>query len=144
MTTDLSEHVHDRPCAGCPYRQDVPSGVWAEEEYEKLELYDGTVDTQPPIVFACHDSKRDTRGTICRGWLDTHGPYNLLALRLAVARGRLPKEIMNLEQSSVPCFESGEEAWFHGMQDIDDPGEAACELQDKLLDRHSDLKTLED
>lgn len=24
------------PCASCPYRKDVPSGVWEASEYEKL------------------------------------------------------------------------------------------------------------
>jgi hypothetical protein len=28
------------PCPSCPYRKDVPSGVWAPEEYDKLPAYD--------------------------------------------------------------------------------------------------------
>nr|WP_280343300.1 DUF6283 family protein [Nocardia neocaledoniensis] len=28
-----------RPCVSCPYRRDVPSGVWDFGEYEKLRGY---------------------------------------------------------------------------------------------------------
>lgn len=28
------------PCSACPYRVDVPAGVWAREEYDKLDPYD--------------------------------------------------------------------------------------------------------
>jgi hypothetical protein len=29
-----------KPCESCPYRKDVPSGVWSEGEYRKLPQYD--------------------------------------------------------------------------------------------------------
>jgi hypothetical protein len=32
-----------RPCASCPYRKDVPSGIWAAHEYTKLLAYDGDI-----------------------------------------------------------------------------------------------------
>ena len=30
------QEVRSQPCSSCPYRKDVPSGVWAHHEYEKL------------------------------------------------------------------------------------------------------------
>ena len=40
------------PCGSCPYRQDVPSGVWAASEYEKLPAYDAPETfMQPPGLF---------------------------------------------------------------------------------------------
>ncbi|MFD7961193.1 DUF6283 family protein [Streptomyces zaomyceticus] len=38
-----------RPCASCPYRRDVPSGVWSRGDYVKLPLYDGPTWTQPAV-----------------------------------------------------------------------------------------------
>lgn len=67
------------PCGSCPYRLDTPPGIWAQEEYEKLPLYDGETWEQHPGVFMCH--QRD--GCLCGGWLMTHDRFELLALRLA-------------------------------------------------------------
>ena len=62
--------AHEKPCFGCPYRKDCPSGVWDKSEYQKLEAYDGETYEQPPEIFLCHDGDRTE--TLCRGWLDTH------------------------------------------------------------------------
>lgn len=43
-----------QPCASCPYRRDVPSGIWAAEEYAKLPAYDADTPFQPPHLFLCH------------------------------------------------------------------------------------------
>ena len=40
VATDKSRRVRPKPCASCPYRCDVPSGVWHPDEYAKLEVYD--------------------------------------------------------------------------------------------------------
>lgn len=39
--------LRDNPCHSCPYRRDVPSGVWATEEYDKLLPYDADTASQP-------------------------------------------------------------------------------------------------
>lgn len=67
-----------RPCESCPYRCDVPSGIWHPDEYAKLLPYDGETWDQPPGLLMCH--QRD--GCICGGWLQTHDTSHLLALRL--------------------------------------------------------------
>ncbi len=114
------------PCKTCPYRKDVPSGLWAKEEYEKLKLYDGEIVEQLEkggmLLFDCH--QRD--GNLCAGWVATHGPHNLLALRLA--KGIAP-EVFTYS-SPVPVFGTGDEAAKHGMRDIKRPrAEARSAIQ---------------
>ena len=52
-------------CASCPYRKDVPSGIWEQSEYDKLPKYDGETWEQAGALFMCH--LRD--GCLCGGWL---------------------------------------------------------------------------
>ena len=48
-----------RPCDSCPYRQDVPSGIWAASEYAKLPAYDAPTCAQSARLFLCHQHDRD-------------------------------------------------------------------------------------
>lgn len=117
-----------RPCGTCPYRRDVPSGIWAKEEYEKLPNYDGSIFEQIQNnaggLFMCH--QRD--GCLCGGWLATHGVDNLLAVRLMpIAPFDGPYV------SDVPVFASGAEAAAHGLKDIDNPSPAAQRKIDGLV-----------
>lgn len=76
-----------QPCASCPYRRDVASGIWAAEEYAKLPAYDTDTPFQPANLFLCHQtSAGDPRARVCAGWVGCHGS-DLLALRLAASRG---------------------------------------------------------
>lgn len=112
-----------RPCGSCPYRRDVPSGVWAQEEYAKLPPYDGETWEQPLGLFMCH--QRD--GRICGGWLQTHDADHLLALRLH------PVDPSAYDYASdVACFTSGREAAEHGLKNIAAPDPAAHQLISKL------------
>lgn len=116
------------PCGSCPYRRDVPSGVWAREEYEKLPAYDGEIIDQlragAGSLFMCH--QRD--GCLCGGWLLTHGVDNLLALRLN------PVDPSVRDYSSdVPVFSSGAEAAEHGVRDLDAPSREARRKVDGLM-----------
>lgn len=117
-------HLHTvarLPCGTCPYRRDVPSGVWAAQEYDKLIEYDGPMWLQPQALFLCH--QRD--GNLCAGWIACHGADNLLAVRLAErVRGNLDLSVFDY-QCPVPVFGSGAEAAAHGLRDIAQPGEAA-------------------
>lgn len=124
--TDLPKPAK-RPCGSCPYRRDVPSGVWAAEEYAKLPGYDGEIVDQITNralgLFMCH--QRD--GCLCGGWLACHGADNLLALRMnpvdpSVWRWR----------TDVPVWTSGAAAERHGMAQINNPGPEARALMDKL------------
>lgn len=112
--------VRPKPCAACPYRCDVPSGVWAHEEYEKLRDYDAPTMHQPLAGFACHS----TPEMYCNGWAIVHtsrGHENdLLALRFAPCEVPAPV---------VALFDSGSAAADHGQAEIDAP---STEAQDKI------------
>ncbi|MEM6107450.1 DUF6283 family protein [Mycobacterium sp. 050272] len=137
-----------QPCASCPYRRDVPSGIWAAEEYAKLPAYDADTPFQPPHLFLCHQtSADDPRARVCAGWVGCHGS-DLLALRLAAARGIIDGAELDVNRTttttSVPLFTSGAAAADHGLRDIDTPGIKACEIMNKIAERRSDTTTLGD
>jgi hypothetical protein len=131
--------VLPKPCFGCPYRKDCPSGVWDRSEYQKLAEYDRDTSEQPPGAFLCHDADRES--TLCRGWLDCHDKPNLLSLRMLVSMGKANPNIFEFPPGSVPVFESGDAAMKHGMQRLKMPGKAAIELQRKIVRRHPELKS---
>lgn len=119
------------PCGSCPYRRDVPSGVWADEEYDKLPEYDKDTAYQPPGVFLCHQQN----GCICAGWAATHDMDENLALRIAAMSGSIePDDYELVINYSTPTelFDSGEEAAAHGRAEIEQPGDKARKAIDKL------------
>lgn len=119
------------PCGSCPYRRDVPSGVWDEEEYAKLPEYDMPTAVQPPAVFLCHQQD----GHLCSGWAACHDMNESLGLRLAVSLGAIEvthvHAILN-HSTPVPLFASGAEAAAHGRAEITAPGDRAAKTIDKL------------
>lgn len=121
--------VEKAPCKSCPYRKDVPSGVWAENEYVKLRDFDGEIIEQVmnggTALFLCHQKD----GNLCAGWLACHGSDNLLALRLHA--DKVDQSIWGYE-TDVPVFSSGAEAAAHGMADIEAPSEKAIRIMDQL------------
>lgn len=108
------------PCVTCPYRRDVPSGLWSPEEYAKLPAYDG--DTGEQImkgatgVFLCHSQP----GKLCSGWVGCHDMRHNAAVRFDQVA-----ETTFTYQSPVPLFTSGAEVAAHGMKDIAAPGREA-------------------
>lgn len=122
-------HALAAPCKSCPYRRDVPSGVWAEQEYKKLAAYDGEIAEQAMkgamSLFLCHQRN----SALCSGWLACHGPENLLAMRLHHAH----VEPSTFDYSTdVLVFTSGAEAAAHGTRDIDEPGTPARRAMNRL------------
>lgn len=111
------------PCKSCPYRCDVPSGVWDATEYAKLSGYDGEMWRQHQALFMCHQQD----GCLCAGWLACHGSDDLLALRLRPVHGSAYGYI-----SPVPVFASGAEAAAHGMADIRRPQARAQAVMARL------------
>ena len=99
------------PCASCPYRQDVPSGVWHPSEYAKLPQYD---DNEAFGIFLCHN----TQDTVCRGWLNVHAES--VAVRLAVATGKISRDAPYMP-TVAKLFSSGREAAAHGLRNIKAP-----------------------
>lgn len=112
------------PCGTCPYRQDVPSGVWARSEYEKLPQFDGPIETQPHRAFFCHQQD----GRLCAGWVGCHDMDQSLGLRLAASFRTITLEAQEAALdyvSPVPLWASGQEAHDYGVAGIDDPDEEA-------------------
>jgi hypothetical protein len=123
-----------RPCASCPYRRDIPPGVWVAEEYAKLPEYDKPTGEQPAGVFMCH--QRD--GRVCAGWAGCHDHDETLALRLAVMRGSITVETLDAirdYETDVPLFATGQEAADHGMSGVDDPDQRARRIIDGLTEK---------
>lgn len=108
------------PCGSCPYRKDVPSGIWEKHEYDKLPSYDGPTWGQSFAVFMCHQQD----GCLCGGWLACHNPRELLALR--IARNIDPSVFRY--RTKVRVFASGAAARAHGMRDIRRPGTRASKM----------------
>lgn len=123
------------PCASCPYRKNVPSGLWNPTEYAKLPGYDLDTASQSPAAFMCHQGD----GAVCAGWLGYADPGELLAVRIGVARGTLDVSCFEYT-TDVPLFPSGADAAAHGLREVDAPGEAASVAIDKLI-RSRDLRS---
>lgn len=121
-----------RPCGSCPYRRDVPSGVWDEEEYAKLPPFDEReTGRQPPSAFLCHQQD----GRLCAGWVAVHDMEESLGFRLLSAMSHM--EVEEIEavfdyETDVPLFSSGTEAALHGLREIDSPSVAARRLIERL------------
>lgn len=121
----------ERPCSTCPYRLGVPSGIWAAEEYEALEKYDGDTGQQADAgafaVLFCHL----LGGQVCAGWAGCHDMEENLAIRLA---HRLVDVAACCDYTTtVPLFGSGAEAAAHGKRDIARPSAAALDAREKLI-----------
>lgn len=117
------------PCASCPYRVGVPSGIWDADEYAKLLRYDGELAAQDPTAFQCHQND----GSLCAGWVaHTGDPLDLLAVRLNIVSGRIDPDVANYT-TAVELFDSGAAAAAHGMSEIHDPGVRARVTIDKIL-----------
>lgn len=119
-----------RPCGSCPYRRDVPGGVWHLSEYEKLPLYDLATGEQPLGIFLCH--RQD--GRVCAGWCAVHDMENCLALRIAAAGERIDPQPLIDYTTDVSLFESGREAAIHGVRGLANPDAAARRIIEKMRD----------
>lgn len=127
--------INRAPCVSCPYRKDVPSGIWSSEEYDKIVPYDNETWLQPQRVFMCHQAD----GCLCRGWLDVHGS-ELLGMRLACAKGEVdPGAVTKAlgEGPAVPVFESAAAAAKHGRRAIKRPGRKARDMMNKIEKKRS-------
>jgi hypothetical protein len=123
-----------RPCESCPYRRDVPSGIWDAEEYAKLPDYDAETAYQAPGLFQCHQQD----GRLCAGWVAVHNMEHCLALRLGVLSGAVDETDVDAivdYRTDVPLFASGADAAAHGLRDLARPGLEARRMADKLRRR---------
>ena len=124
------------PCKSCPYRRDVPSGVWHADEYDKLPDYDEGGRAAPGLdriigrmkVFFCH--RQDDR--MCAGWVGCHGAENLIALRMAISMGHEVHDDVWTYRSPVPLWPSGHAAAEHGRKRIERPPKDAKAMIKRL------------
>ena len=134
------------PCASCPYRRDVPSGIWHPEEYEKLPRYDAPTYEQPTGLFLCHQTGADDDGRrVCAGWVGCHGG-ELLGLRLGASTGALDPQDVDATfayESPVPLFASGAAAAAHGLREVETPSVAAVTASEKIRRRRSDMAEID-
>jgi hypothetical protein len=116
------------PCMSCPYRKDVPSGIWDETEYDLLPRFDGDIVEQieagATYLFYCHQQD----GKLCAGWVGCHSTD---AIAIRANAHRLDPAVFDYE-SPVPLFESGKAARDHGMRDIEHPGVEAVTAISKV------------
>jgi hypothetical protein len=127
-----------RPCTSCPYRRDVPSGLWEAHEYDKLGSYDGDTAAQAMAgafrPFFCHTKD----GHLCAGWVGCHNMHENLAIRM---HGDVDYDAVLNYRSPIPLFASGAEAAAHGKRDIANPGPAARrKIGQLLLRQHRNTK----
>lgn len=131
VTKSIPVTPRPRPCASCPYRRAVASGIWHEDEYAKLPRYDDETHAQPTALFLCHSE--GVAGThACSGWLGHSDPSRLLAVRLGVVSGDVDPSCMDYT-TDVELFSSGAEAAEHGRRDILRPSVRAAESIDKIV-----------
>jgi hypothetical protein len=123
--------VRSQPCTACPYRQDVPSGLWSADEYEKLRPYDNETMSQPFGPFMCHA----TPDHYCHGWAVCHtsrgNRYDLLALRLA--------RCVDVPEAGELLFRSGNDAADWGQRDIENPDPEAVAVMERLMRKYPRL-----
>ena len=121
------------PCGTCPYRRDVPAGIWHGDEYAKLPAYDAETPFQPMALFMCH--QRD--GCLCGGWLLTHDRDHLLALR--VHAHNVDLSVWSYAPP-IEVFASGAEAAAHGISGIENPSPEAQRKIDGLVRQRATSK----
>lgn len=119
------------PCGTCPYRRDVPAGIWEASEYLKLPRYDGETIEQvikgAGGLFFCHQND----GHLCAGWVGCHDMAEAFAVRLNPVHPETFDYV-----SPIPLFGSGTEAAIHGLSGVENPGPdaraAIAKLERKL------------
>lgn len=106
-----------KPCSQCPWRRDLPTGVFPAEAFRISANVAYDMSTR---VFACHMAGRDQPRT-CAGFLLRGAEHNL-TVRLAYAQGRIdPRE---LSTGGLPLYGS-----YRAMAEANgvDPAEAVLE-----------------
>lgn len=125
------------PCGSCPYRRDVPSGIWSTEEYAKLPAYDRPTQEQPPHLFMCHQQN----DSLCTGWVQSHADrphaFDLLALRFPSNIDTHQVSKVAMSEPLVRLFRTGRAAMLHGMRAIKRPGKRAKEMMAAILKKRA-------
>lgn len=134
MPKKHNPNVRSESCSSCPYRCDVPSGVWASATYDMLIPYDEPTQYQPIGPFMCHA----TPDHYCHGWAvvgqSQPRDHHLLALRM------FPPDDGVIPEARTPLFGSHTEAAEHGKREVDNPSDEAKELANRLVGKYDRLR----
>lgn len=96
------------PCAECPWRRDTPPGQFPACRYDALHSTSDQSGLFAPM-FGCHKGEPGTNADLaCAGWLAVAG-YEHIGVRLAVARGALPREALRPGDGWPALFDSYDE-----------------------------------
>lgn len=90
------EGYRKKPCDECPWRSDLPTGVFPPEAF-RISAH--TSYDMADTTFACHMQGKENPAT-CAGFL-LRSDHNL-AVRMALANGKLKP----LEEPGVPLYDS--------------------------------------
>ncbi|WP_433330075.1 DUF6283 family protein [Spirillospora sp. CA-294931] len=117
------------PCDECPVRADNihnPCSKFPAERWDELRasIDDGNGGSAPlgAILFGCHKGQPGTGADLaCAGWLAAFGDRSV-AVRLAIAQGRLDPEALRPGTNWPPLHESWDEMaeaqlWLPGDPD---------------------------
>jgi hypothetical protein len=125
--TDGRRSARAKPCAECPWRTDVPTGVFPAEAFRVSAptSYDAALS-----AFSCHMSGAGKPAT-CAGFLARHGENNLLA-RIAAIEGCRPSS-----DGGLPLYASYREMAVANGVDPDDEVLAAVRGNDDVWDHET-------
>jgi len=129
VSTGFERHFHRKqPCAECPWRMDVPPGVFPAEAFRTSAptAYDGAIST-----FGCHMSKHVAIST-CAGFLLRHSENNI-GIRLA--RGRDRYEDGKVVDGGAPVYPSYREMAVANGVSPDDPSLFLVRADEDVWDR---------
>jgi hypothetical protein len=110
------------PCAQCPWRADLPVGVFPPDAFVKSAPTAYDVAT---TVFACHMSGSDKPAT-CAGFLLRNAANNL-AVRLAALQNRL---VLPIRDGGHELYDDYRSMAIANGVDPDDPALVRCRAND--------------
>ncbi len=125
-TSGSERYIHQKtPCAQCPWRMDVPTGVFPAKAFRTSAptSYDASMRT-----FSCHMA--GFAASTCAGFLLRHSDHNV-AVRISQATGRI--DLKQLSDGGFPIYRSYREMAVANGVDPEDPVLAECRGND---DKH--------
>lgn len=117
VSVKSDRRVCSRPCAQCPWRTDVPTGVFPAEAFR---ISANTAEDMSVHTFGCHMTTTD-RSSTCAGFLISGADHNL-AVRMGRATGTIPLDV----ESPFPLYANYREMAEANGVDHDDPALASC------------------
>lgn len=123
QTEDDEKAAMPRPCSQCPWRSDIPVGVFPAEAFR---LSAGTAYDASNRTFCCHMSGIDGART-CAGFLLANADNNV-AVRISLMRGHIDMDEID---SPYPLYRSYREMAEANGVSSDDPVLAPCRANDE-------------